>query len=147
MNIKPTLSNHLLHFVTETVKAVKTFTQGGTSLDTGRKSTGPQSCNQSTSLQSNRASIRPQQGARATMTPVLGGAKKKVDRSAAPVASFGPTWEPQLPCASRKLGEWRKKIQLRGTFPETAAAVQQNTKTQQILIFAALSLPPPTNPK
>ena len=63
------------------------------------------------------------------------------------VASFGPTWEPQLPRASRKLGEWRKKIQLRGTFPEIAAAVQQNTKTQQILIFAALSLPPPTNPK
>lgn len=116
-------------------------------LDTGGKSTGPQSCNQSSSPQSERASIRPQQGARATLPPVLGGAKK-VKRSACPCSkSLGPTWEPQLPSASRKLGEWRKKMQLRGTFPEIAAAVQPNTKIQQILIFTALPLTPPTNPK
>lgn len=33
-------------------------------------------------------------------------------------------------------------MQLRGTFPEIAAAVQQNTKIQQILIFTALPLTP-----
>lgn len=71
--------------------------------------------------------------------------EKVLERAGHLSIRVGATLDPQPPRGGRTLWEWRCKMRYPGAFSEMAAAVQQNTKTPQILILAALSLTPHTD--